>query len=643
MASRNPLKTQYFIEKDMYLKMSMMFLSIFRNIMMAVAEKDTELLSHLLRERLRHPKFPPATEQRWQHQLHNALQVAVVLQSRDMIAMLLDAGKTLRTTSSLRTHLLTAVDSGNDVIVTLLLQHGADPNARGFDDAPAHVAARNGDVKILELLYKSGADLSILSAHSHSTPLHRAAAKGQTDTVKYLLDKGASLECRNKEGKTPLHLAARSKNSFTVFQLLAHGACKSDQDAEGRAPWRHALANDDVMIMEMLLQDEGPTKVLEIRDAVMLACQGSHLNCLAALLRKPYLAHQSPILDENGCTLLMTAFDRRKVAAVKTVIENAPSSQLAVNARDDDGRCVLVYALLCLDADDDYIYEDESAYDDELIMTLIKQLIKAGADPNLSYRNGAPLIFSDEVMISMERLRFLIECGCNLNVRCHDGETIWHAAVNEKAGTHVTNVHALRQLVNANADIRLTSVEHNGFTPLTKALSLDRFVVAKYLLMVGCSTHGVRDWMKKNPRSKICTDSNLAEFRKQLDLITNKPRSLREISRLEILGSIGQGPDLVTKVGQLGLPKILQSYVISPRWREWFCDFYVRSSWYLFVKNVATFIIVVKYYTIRLHRKQIINNGRSSSLYEIIALAPGRCGNNFKRLLFSSSLYTIMT
>ena len=42
------------------------------------------------------------------------------------------------------------------------------------------------------------------------TPLHVAAKWGKVNMVSLLLDKGAALEAKTRDGLTPLHCAARS-------------------------------------------------------------------------------------------------------------------------------------------------------------------------------------------------------------------------------------------------------------------------------------------------------------------------------------------------------------------------------------------------------------------------------------------------
>jgi len=79
-----------------------------------------------------------------------------------------------------------AVAAGHGKIVTLLLDHNANPNARennGF--TPLHTAAQNGDIQIIHSLIFSGADLTIRS-HSGKTPVDMAVEAGNAEAAALL-------------------------------------------------------------------------------------------------------------------------------------------------------------------------------------------------------------------------------------------------------------------------------------------------------------------------------------------------------------------------------------------------------------------------------------------------------------------------
>jgi len=88
------------------------------------------------------------------------------------------------------------------------------------------------------------------------TKLHSAASLGKAELVALLLDHGADINAKAKDGSTPLHLAVKRSHPAVVKLLFARGANPSAKDQEGNAPM-HIAAELFVPDMLKVLTDLG--------------------------------------------------------------------------------------------------------------------------------------------------------------------------------------------------------------------------------------------------------------------------------------------------------------------------------------------------------------------------------------------------
>jgi ankyrin repeat protein len=91
-----------------------------------------------------------------------------------------------------------AAGRGNHEITELLLEHGANANAKDeYLQTPVHHASMYNSKKSLKLLAKSAADLNSLDGDKQ-TPLMRAVSVGHLEIVKTLLDLGVTTSIMGK-------------------------------------------------------------------------------------------------------------------------------------------------------------------------------------------------------------------------------------------------------------------------------------------------------------------------------------------------------------------------------------------------------------------------------------------------------------
>lgn len=164
------------------------------------------------------------------------------------------------------TPLIVAVSAGHNKTAQVLLENGADPNAknsRGF--RVLDIAAASGDDQSVRLLLKYGANPEQAGADGY-TPLFRAIYAGKAENVVALINGSANTKnlpdqyldkldrWRGEKGRTFAHIAAKDGGAaaidFCISQFLLLGAF----DDEGWTPLHVASFYGSTVVAARLLK-----------------------------------------------------------------------------------------------------------------------------------------------------------------------------------------------------------------------------------------------------------------------------------------------------------------------------------------------------------------------------------------------------
>lgn len=122
------------------------------------------------------------------------------------------------------TSIFWAVQQGNDAMVQLLIDKGADLSQRDSEGRVLlHYAAANNHVSVLKLLLKNLCDPNARDGQGQS-PLFSAVRPGHLDATTLLLEHGAEPNTWDNNNNVPLHTAVDQRLLSIAEVLIIYGA-----------------------------------------------------------------------------------------------------------------------------------------------------------------------------------------------------------------------------------------------------------------------------------------------------------------------------------------------------------------------------------------------------------------------------------
>uniref|UniRef100_A0A1A8N2G5 non-specific serine/threonine protein kinase n=1 Tax=Nothobranchius pienaari TaxID=704102 RepID=A0A1A8N2G5_9TELE len=285
--------------------------------------------------------------------------------------------------------LLIAAGCGNVQIIEVLMRKGADIQANDKTGANAvYHAARHGHVDTLRFLHDNRCPLDVQDKCGE-TALHVAARYGNVDVVSYLCSIRSNPNLTDLEKETPLHCAAWHGYSAVARALCQAGCLVDAKNREGETPLLTASARGFVDIVECLVEHQAD---LEARDkddhtALHLAVRRCQVEVVRCLIRHHCHLDQQ---DRHGNTPLHIACNDGNLPIVMAMCDAKASLDLpnkygrtAIHLAANNGNLEVVRHLCLSGANIDAVTNDGKTAEDlaladhhELIVALLGKLKK---------------------------------------------------------------------------------------------------------------------------------------------------------------------------------------------------------------------------------------------------------------------------
>jgi uncharacterized protein len=353
----------------------------------------------------------------------------------------------------------------------LLIEAGADPRVKLPEDQTILMtAARAGHPGVLKLLLDAGADVNAKEAVAGETALMWAALENHADAVTLLVAHGASINARSNETTFPrlrfgdgivarqtvlprgdwtaLMYAAR-QNAIDAARALADaGADLNLADPDGTTALVFAIINGHFDLAKLLVEKGADPNIADERGMAALYATVdmstldetvgrpnpkphstiSAADLVSTLLERgasPNAALKSPVLERvhndgdaslaEGATPLMRAAKDTDVAVMKSLLDHGAD----VHARTKKLQTPLMYAASRLSG----FRGTPNRGTEHAALAAIELCLDRGADVNAVDENGQTAVHLAVAQAEDSVIRLLASRGANLNAKDKQGRT----------------------------------------------------------------------------------------------------------------------------------------------------------------------------------------------------------------------------
>eukprot|EP00210_Caulerpa_lentillifera_P006975 g6670.t1 len=377
------------------------------------------------------------------------LELAISRKDATVVEVLLNEGANIEHKSDGRhTPLISACSIGFLEAVKLLIEHGADINIQTPTGVTClFLAAKKQHTSVVSYLLEiKDWVVNETDETDGCTLLHHVVCSNDPELTTNLIRKGANIDAKNQSGETPVFLATKHNCADSLKALMEAGASFNLSAQEADIALHEAIVKNNIEMTKLLLNngvDSDQTSSDKGFTPLMRACFNGRVEVIKLLIEG---GADLEATTSDGLTCLLVAAINKHTEVVHYLVEqdNCP-----INATTQNGYSALHHIVLW----------------DDLDTTSL--LIKKEADLDVETQDGETPVFLATKHNCVGSLKARLDFGANPDIKTkvkQNGQFAINEAMNDG------HFEAVMTLLNHGADC--TSIRKTGKSPLDFALSV---------------------------------------------------------------------------------------------------------------------------------------------------------------------------
>lgn len=219
------------------------------------------------------------------------------------------------------------------------LEYGANPNGdKKYDINPLMIATTQGNLEIAKLLIDKGADVNAKDKNGNNALVYCSNYGYAKGIAKLFIDNGIEINNRNRDGETALEKATGSSNCEIAKFLIENGADHKSINKSlvivcGKSNWSWIKSNKDDEFLHYLISHNADVNT---KNCIGISALGNAILADNLEFAKTLLCNGANVnsKDDNGDTALKYACVKENWEITNLLIDNGAN----VNIKNNEGK-----------------------------------------------------------------------------------------------------------------------------------------------------------------------------------------------------------------------------------------------------------------------------------------------------------------